>query len=407
MKKIHLVLLSIFAFLAFPTASMAINEWTTIIYMVNDDKNTTLENANFKNLSALKSWGAGENKTLLVQLDGTPEGSSDEQKLNYKGGSRLRIEKNKLIDEGVLGEVNMGSPQTLWECLKWAHEKYPAKHYALIINSHGSGVFTWWGEGSVSASEPGKVVFNPDRKPGRFVAYDHTDKDALTIFEITEVLKTFNERYKSGSKFDLVAFDACMPGSIEVLYQLRDACDFMVGSPETTPINGFNYDAMARFMARNSAFLPDQFAIDIAEKLNNSLIGAWKTSHASQVLFAVNQLAMELLNAMSETQKGFGLKGQTAFGKGTNYWDLYKVADAFYRENSELNGASNRAVIKQMGRDLMEAITAARLTQRGTISIAWPEKAEYQSYRNFYKALDISRDSKWDEVLDRRELGIK
>jgi len=407
MKKIFVVLIALCALFALPTRVMAMNEWTVIVYMVNDDKDTVLENANFRNLGYLKSYGSGENHKLLVQIDGMSSGSSDEQKLNYKGGSRLRVEKDKLIDEGVLGEVNMGSPQTLWDCLKWAQEKYPAKHYALVINSHGSGVFTWWGEGSVSAGEPGKVDFNPDRKSGRFVAYDHTDKDALTIFEVAEVLKVFNQRYKNGGKFDLVAFDACMPGSVEVLYQLRDACDFMVGSPETTPISGFNYDAMARFMSRNSTFTPTEFATDMAERLNSSLIGAWKTANSAQLVFAVNQLAMQLLNAIEETSKNFGLRNQASFGKGTNYWDLYKVAEAFYRENSELNGASNRAVIKQMGKDLMDAVEAARVTRRGTISITWPEKADYTKYRRFYKALDMSRDSKWDEMLDLRQLGIK
>jgi len=407
MKKIALMLLSALAIMAMPALCLAENEWTVIVYMVNDDKDTTLENANFRNLSSMKSWGPGENKTLLVQLDGMSTGSSDEQKLNYKGGSRLRVEKDKLIDEGVLGETNMGSPQTLWDCLKWAHDKYPAKHYALIINSHGSGVFTWWGDGSVSSSEPGKVVFNPDRRPGRFVAYDHTDHDALTIFEVAEVLKAFNSRYKTDGKFDVVGFDACMPAGAEVLYQLRDACDYMVGSPETTPINGFNYDAMAKLMARNSTIKPDAFAVDMAERLNNSQIGAWKTAQAAQVVFAVNQLAMELLNAMNETGKSFALRGQAAFGKGTNYWDLVKVGEAFYRENSDLNGASNRSVIKQMGKELVDAIAGARVTRNGIISITWPEKADYQKYRAFYKALDMSRDTKWDEVLDRRELGIK
>ncbi|MBU1109840.1 MAG: hypothetical protein KKB51_24375 [Candidatus Riflebacteria bacterium] len=407
MKKICMVLLTFVVLFGLPARVMAMNEWTVVVYMVNDDKDTTLENANFKNLGYLKSYDPGENHTLLVQLDGMSTGSSDEQKLNYKGGSRLRIEKGKYIDEGTLGEVNMGSPQTLWDCLKWAQEKYPAEHYALVINSHGSGVFTWWGEGSVSSSEPGKVVFNPDRKAGRFVAYDHTDKDALTIFEVAEVLKVFSQRYKNGGKFDLVAFDACMPGSVEVLYQLRDSCDFMVGSAETTPITGFNYDAMARFMSRNSTFSPENFAANIAESLNSSFIGAWKTAQASQLVFAVNQLAMQLLNAMEETSKGFGLKNQSAFGKGTNYWDLYKVGEAFYRENSELNGAGNGAVIKQMGKELMDAVDAAKVTRTGAISITWPEKADYQKYHKFYKALDISRDSKWDDMLDRRELGVK
>lgn len=407
MKKLSLVLLGAFILLAMPVICLAENEWTVIVYMVNDDKDTTLENANFRNLNNLKAWGPGENKTLLVQLDGLSAGSSDEQKLNYKGGSRLRIEKDKLIDEGVLGETNMGSPQTLWDCLKWAHDKYPAKHYGLVINSHGSGLFTWWGDGSVSDSEPGKVVFNPDRRPGRFVAYDHTDHDALTIFEISEVLKAFNSRFKPESKFDVVGFDACMPCGVEAFYQLRDACDYMVGSPETTPINGFNYDAMARLMAKNSSIKPEAFAVDMAERLNNSQIGAWKTSQAAPLVFAVNQLAMQLLNAMTETGRSFALRGQAAFGKGTNYWDLLKVGDAFYRENSDLNGASNKAVIKQMGKELLDAIAAARATKNGVISITWPQKAEYQKYHAFYKALDMSHDSKWDEVLDLRELGIK
>lgn len=407
MKKILLVLFSVLAMVSLPGMCLALSDWTVIVYMVNDDKDTVLEKANFENLSDMKYYGSGENHNLLVQMDGMSAGSDDEQKLNYKGGSRLRITKGKLIDEGTLGEVNMGSPQTLWDCLKWAQEKYPAKHYALIINSHGSGVFTWWGEGSTGSSEPGKVVFNPDRKPGRFVAYDTTDKDALTVFEITAVLKTFNERYKEGGKFDVVGFDACMPGAIEVLYQLRDVCDYLVGSPETTPIRGFNYDALARLMAKNPAITPEAFAIDMAERLNSALIGAWRTSGAQQIAFNLNNLSMQLLQAMNETGKSFALKGMTSFGGGTNYWDLIKVANAFYRETSELNDATNRAVIKTMGKELLDSIEAARLTRNGSISITWPDKADYKKFRPFYKALDLSKDQKWDEVLDYRELDIK
>jgi len=103
MKKIFVVLIALCALFALPTRVMAMNEWTVIVYMVNDDKDTVLENANFRNLGYLKSYGSGENHKLLVQIDGMSSGSSDEQKLNYKGGSRLRVEKDKLIDEGVLG----------------------------------------------------------------------------------------------------------------------------------------------------------------------------------------------------------------------------------------------------------------------------------------------------------------
>lgn len=73
------MILCVVALFAAPAASFAQNEWTVIVYMVNDDKDTTLENANFKNLNDMKYYGAGENHTILVQMDGMSSGSSDPQ----------------------------------------------------------------------------------------------------------------------------------------------------------------------------------------------------------------------------------------------------------------------------------------------------------------------------------------
>lgn len=432
MKRLLLVIALLSLCFAFPEMALAKNEWTVIVYMVNDGKpGDALEQANFKNLSRMKYYGAGENAEIIVQMDGMADGSSDEQKLNYKGVSRLRIEKGKIVDEGVFGELNMGDPQTLWDCLEWARSKHPANHYALIINSHGSGVFTWSGTGSTSSSNPGEVIFNPDRarkaktdkilnrmlsrhsnafqnaarNRGRFVAYDSTNKDALTVFEVAKVLETFNLRHNH--KIELVGFDACMPGSIEVLYELKDACTYMVGSPETTPINGFGYEAMARTLSRNGMLSAEDFAVKMAEDLNDRRIGAWRVSEARQIAFNLNNLAMQLLNAMNETGKNFGLSSISSFGGQDRYWDLSKIATAFAQEDSKLNGAGNAEVIKQMAKELNTSIEEARLTRNGTISLVWPGKEDYKKFRAFYKALALSKDYKWDEVLDQRELGIK
>lgn len=425
-------LFALFLIFCLPLIASAKNEWTVIVYMVNDGKaDDSLEEANFRNLSKMKYYGAGKEAEIIIQMDGKATGSSDEQKLNYKGGSRLRIEKDKIIDEGVLGEVNMGDPQTLWDCLNWATNKHPANHYALIINSHGSGVFTWSGTGSTSSSNPGEVIFDPNKaakekrdkiltkllKPktqglqnslsnnGRFVAYDSSDNDALTVFEVAAVLEAFSE--KNGSKLDIAGFDACMPGSIEVLYELRDSCQYLVGSPETTPINGFGYEAMARTLSRDGNIDAEEFAKKMAEDLNDNRVGAWRVANAKQIAFALNNLALQLQNAMNETGKSFGLGSVSSFGGKDRYWDLMKVARSFYKEDSKLNGATNAAVVKQMGQELYETIESARVTRNGTISLVWPGKDEYQKFRSFYKALDLSKDYKWDEVLDQRELGIK
>lgn len=390
---------------SFNATAFAINDYTLMIYMVNDDKDHKLEKANFRRLSQMKRYGAGETNEIVVLMDGVKTGSSSEDKLDYRGASRLLIKEGNIYDAGVLGEANMGDPYVLWNFLKWTKENHPAKNYILVINSHGSGVFSWNGEGSTSSSIPGLVLFDPDRpqrrkRKGRFVAYDHTNKDCLTVFEIKEVLQAFKEKLNNNMPLDIIVFDACMPASIETLYQLRDVCCYFVGSPETTPMTGFAYDDMVIELKRNPDNTAEEYAKKVADMQNNSLIGAWKTSGAKQIAFALNNLSMELLNAINETGKNFKLSQLAAFGGGTKYWDLMKIAESFYKENSDLHGASNAIMIKQLGYELYEAIKFARITRTGSLSIVWPDASDYKRYQKFYKALDLSLDHKWDELLD-------
>ena len=54
----------------------------------------------------------------------------------------------------TLGEVNMGSPKELLGFLTWAAERYPAKRYLIVFNSHGSGTLSWTGPGSANSVVP-------------------------------------------------------------------------------------------------------------------------------------------------------------------------------------------------------------------------------------------------------------
>jgi hypothetical protein len=165
-------------------------------------------------------------------------------------------------------------------------------------------------------------------------------------------------------------------------------------------MTGFAYDDMVIELKRNPDNTAEEYAKKVADMQNNSLIGAWKTSGAKQIAFALNNLSMELLNAINETGKSFKLSQLAAFGGGTKYWDLMKIAESFYKENSDLHGASNAIMIKQLGYELYEAIKFARITRTGSLSIVWPDASDYKRYQKFYKALDLSLDHKWDELLD-------
>jgi len=394
--------------LAFAGPALALNDWALLVYMVNEEKDSaSLEEANIKNMVDMIDVGSTDKVKILVQIDRGPKKSATTSEYysdpDYHGGVRYVVEKDKWGRTAKLGEVNMGSPYCLWDFLKWAHQNHPAKRYYLTINSHGSGVFSWRGTGGVSSSQPGAVDFNP----GRFVAYDSTDNDCLTVFEIAAVLRAFRDQLNMGRPLDILAFDACLPGGIEVLYQFKDVCEFMIGSADTTSIHGFNYGTISQALTKNPDVSAEKIAEYTVKRLADSSLGAWRSANTAQIAFAFNNMSMQLLNFMRENGKKFSLKSISAFGGKERYWDMEKMAAAFINGNSNISGTKSGQLVAQDAKELLEAIKGARLNNYGRISVCWPAAEEYKDWRVFYKALDFSQNTKWDEVLDYRELGIK
>lgn len=405
----------------------ALNEWTMIVYLCGDDNNSAaLEENQVRDLGEMSNIGSRPGFEIVVQADRGNKLSeflkSSYSDPDYSGAKRYLVKKDKWEVEAKLGEINTGSPYALWDLLKWVHEKHPAKHYCLIINAHGSGIFSWRGEGGTSDPNPGRVNFDP---ASRFVAYDSTDDDCLTVFEVGVVLKAFRERLNGGRKIDLIGFDACMASMVEALYQLREGVAVMVANPSLTPGSGFQYDGIAGGLAANLAMTPDALAEIITKTFIDSvhnqqdpqILSAWRTDRAQDLVFALNNLSMELLNAMKQTGKGFGVANQTTYGGSNLYWDLGRILRALQGSDASLNGAANTAVIAQLAAEAETAMKAARISmwydgsfaanKVGGIAIAWPEPDKYKSYRAFYKALDFSAATTWDEMLDRRELGMR
>src|SRR5262245_42259310 len=99
------------------------SSWTWIVYIA-----TPNDVARFGELSVglMRRASLGEHVSVLVQQD-TPTGCK-----------RLMIGANpeELVN---LGETDSGDPQTLLDCIRWAVATAPAKRYALVLWSHGSG----------------------------------------------------------------------------------------------------------------------------------------------------------------------------------------------------------------------------------------------------------------------------
>jgi len=192
-------------------------EWTFIVYMAADDD--SLEEAAIGDFKEMASVGSNNNLNIVVQLDRPYRDSHSHD--NWTDCRRFLITNGLTTADGNeimnIGEVNMGDPDTLVSFVEWAASNYPAEKYALIISGHGKG----W-EGS---------------------CWDETsDNDNLNLSEMRSALGDISEFI--GRPVDLIGFDACLMGTIEVAYEVHDYASVLVASEQTEPLSGWPYDAI-------------------------------------------------------------------------------------------------------------------------------------------------------------------
>jgi hypothetical protein len=109
-------------------------------------------------------------------------------------------------------EHNSVDPNTLKEVVSEIIALYPDREYGLVFWSHGT---SWLPAGS------GLRSFGKD-----------SGKE-MNIQDLAESLP---------AKFDFILFDACLMGSVEVAYELKDKMDYFIASSTETIYTGFPYD---------------------------------------------------------------------------------------------------------------------------------------------------------------------
>lgn len=178
-----------------------LNQWTIMHYgsTANSAEETIMEDyAEMK-----KGFINNQGVELLVLLDRIKGFSEDKSVFgeNFYDTRLYRITHNKTerLDGGAeFSEItkisnydaNMADAQTLKKFIRFCKANYPAKHYALIIYTHGSGPY-----------------LSRDEDKG-------SEGDVLYTAEITDVLT-------SEESVDFMAFDVCLMGGVENAYQWR------------------------------------------------------------------------------------------------------------------------------------------------------------------------------------------
>jgi hypothetical protein len=405
----------VLAALAAAPASAA-NSWTLMFYLIGDDAESAgVEDAAIGDLDILAENGPPPGVAYLAQVD---RGKKLTQLMrdrysdpNYSGVMRYNVTKGKWNTVAKPGEMNSGDPKTLLDFIRWGMQTAPADRYMVVISSHGSGTLSWRGTGSTSSQTPGAVDLST------FVAYDDTDNDCLTIFEIAKVLDAVKAD-RGGKKLEILGLDACYSGSIEALHAFREGCDVMMASPELVPMSGFAYRTPLAHLTANPRIEPEKLAEVMVKAFIDSrdsgdeVMGAWRTSAADALVGAIDRLSIEMVRAQKEVG-GFAVPNLTKYNE--NYWDLKRLCESL-ASGTDFKGATNAQAIRDAAKEVLDARQQAMISlwymgsyaqsKVGGLSLYWPDKESHRKYRAFYRALSFSKSAHWDEYVDLRELGI-
>ncbi|MCR4875259.1 MAG: hypothetical protein K5923_05970 [Clostridia bacterium] len=352
MKRLTLIICIILALFVFTSCNEEKNEPTTpilegyqnnllMVYFCGSD----LESRNGRasdNIDELLSASIPSNTTVVIQTGGAQHWEKDGINANSIG--RYEIKNGALSQLESLQNNSMGNKDTLQSFLEYCNTHYVNTKKALILWNHGGG-------------------------PIQGCCFDEIfNNDSLDIGELSNAITGAQL-----AQLDFIGFDACLMGSFEVAYALKDYSKYMIASEESEPGRGWDYKAIAESYGKDPLETTLNVAVDSyyakCEKYSvemNATLAAIDLSKmdsiagAFEMLFSdfkreLNNIGIWQISNAASSAHTFG--GRTIYEKKTNIVDLYGFVDNLKIDNyfiDEIKGFVSQSVVKKKNGVLKE-----------------------------------------------------
>jgi hypothetical protein len=365
-----------------------------LVFMAAD---SDMDEVHDDDLREMMRVGSGPSLVVAVEVDRRGafsfEKETDRKRLR---SVRLVVEPNRLSMVEDLGETNTGDPQVLERFLKWGMSAFEAQRYGLVIWNHGGGV---------KDEDIYQRLGGPMKRPlfgqpklglqVRWVARDDTSRDFLDMIELKKALSGHR-------RLDFIGFDACLMSMFEVAYQLREATDYVVGSQENEPKEGWPYAEVLAHLA-SAADVPTRdvtgslvaaYIQRMVERGERATQSAISTDCLEDVAQAIDALAQGILEAFDtiELEMRRLIPHRLQRFRDRDYVDVLhfaRICEGFghsgIRSSSErLRAALRRAVTANLA-------TGEKLEEAHGLSILFPAEALEGQVLQMYQRLDFVR----------------
>lgn len=336
------------------TAQNAKKKWTIGVYMCGSDLESGGGAASTDILEMLSAKGiSSEDVNLVIETGGSKKWFMDKQQelvgdekicsqdniaadkiqrhhIEYDGGEYGYLQLDAYEDSQKdidieNGAGNMADQAEFTSFLEYCDRYYPAEHSAVVLWNHGGG--------SVAG-----VCFD-----------EYTDGDSLSLTELKNSLE--HEKTDMGAeKHDLIGFDACLMGSFETALVLAPYADYMIGSQNVEPGDGWYYTPVLDQMgAHMDTYTAEQMGSDIIDAYQDyykestdpqgnhsdadTTLAMYDLKDADALRKQFDRLAKELLYIVNDSNIYDGLKSaidtsMLELNTGADMCDLLQFLDA-------------------------------------------------------------------------------
>ena len=187
---------------------------TVMIYMIGSDLESTQGSATFDIDEMLSADFDEESVNVVLYTGGTKRWYTSE--ISRDENAIFEISEGELVKKKTFDREIMTDPDPLIDFVNYVYDNYETDLYDLILWDHGGGPIYGYGQDEYSISNK-----------------------AMSLEDLSDALSS--TKLAKETKFDFIGFDACLMGSIEVAYALKDNANYLIASEELEPGAGWNY----------------------------------------------------------------------------------------------------------------------------------------------------------------------
>ena len=273
-----------------------------------------------------------DNVTVVIQTGGARRWQNNFVKADrlqrwlYQGDELRQIDEER--------SASMGSPETLAQFLDFCNRNFPADKQAVLFWNHGGG--------SVTGAAFDELYRN----------------DALTLAEMKAAFSAVFDVDANNPPLEMVGFDTCLMGTVDVAHTFSDVAHYLVGSEEMEPGTGWDYTALFSALAKNPGMNGAQLGREICVSYGAACKAAYTQDSITLSVVDLTKTADQV-----KAYERYGADALRASTEDSGFISRFRRAAQkceSYGANSREEGYSNMVDLGHLARLTSDILPSAR-----------------------------------------------